>query len=137
MCFCVLVFTSTSRGCWLFLYSTTSFVLNIFCTLWFGLLTCRRILIFFAIIFYIFRVCVFGIYIFRYIGFCFLYVYPVHQCVVFLVSCVLVLAVSPEKKEAVCYRNLVCCFEYFFLSMLLIFVMYNHRQKSACYISQQ
>jgi hypothetical protein len=29
-----------------------------------------------------------------------LYVYPVHECVVFLVSCVLVLAVSPEKGSS-------------------------------------
>jgi len=42
----------------------------------------------------------YSIYIFRYTGFCFLYVYPVHQCVVFLVSCVLVLAVSPEKGSS-------------------------------------
>lgn len=65
-----------------------------------GKLTCRPILNFYAIVFYIFRVCVFGIYIFRCIGFCFLCVYPVHECVVFLVSCVLVLAVPPEKGSS-------------------------------------
>ena len=100
MCFRVLVFASTSRGCWLSIYSTTSFALNIFYFLWFGILTCRRILNFYAIVFCIFRVCVFGIYIFRYIGFCFLCVYPVHECVVFLVICVLVLAGSPEKGSS-------------------------------------
>lgn len=52
--------------------------------------------------------------------------YSVHECVALLVSCVLVLVVSPEKGSNLLPKCRVF-FENFFLSMLLILIMYNHR----------
>ena len=52
--------------------------------------------------------------------------YSVHECVVFLVSCVLVLVVSPEKGSNLLPKCRVFFEKIIFLSMLLIFIMYNH-----------
>jgi hypothetical protein len=49
MCFRVLVSTSTSRVCWLFLYLTISFLLNLVYILLSGILTCRLVLKFYVL----------------------------------------------------------------------------------------
>jgi len=59
-----------------------------------------------------YRVCAFGIYIFKCTDFCLSLVNYSDVCVIFLAICILRL-VFRVKKEAVCFRNVWYCFEYY------------------------
>ena len=72
ICFGVFVFTSTNTTSWLYVYLIILFLSNLFYSIILsGTLTCRSILNFYILsqLFQkVFRVCIFGIYIFRCIG---------------------------------------------------------------------